>query len=50
MKQNKKTGLVYYNPKTWTISNNLGFPLYKAYTEKDFRKAVRRYKAIRLEY
>ena len=50
MKQNKEIGLVYYNPKTWTISNNLGFPLYKAYTEKDFKKAVRRYKAIRLEY
>lgn len=51
MKQNKKTtGLVYCNPKTLTISNYMGFPLYKAYNEKDFRRAVRRYRAIKLEY
>jgi hypothetical protein len=51
MKQNKKNiGLVYCNPKTLTITNYMGFPLYKAYNVKDFRRAVRRYRAIKLEY
>lgn len=42
--------LFYYNSKTWTISNRLGFIVYRAYSKRDFRQAVRRYRAIRLEY
>ena len=42
--------MYYYNKKTWTISNSKGFIVYRAYTEQEFKRAIKRFKAVRLEY